>query len=112
MPWSVFCHTFVAHSACVRHRQRRWQPVDIRVKQDRVEHRLKTPFWRWSKAPFPIRRDGLFHGRERVERRLREIPTAIDPVHDLQHVLGRLDVGHELQNSSASQSSFSQCSLQ
>ena len=58
MPWSGSCQTPVAHSACdwtSGHRRlgRRW----LRRVCSRIESSAapKTSFWRWSKAPFPIR---------------------------------------------------------
>ena len=75
------------------------QPVGHpRVKQDRVEHRPEDVVLALVEGTVADP-DGTGAGvaRELVERRLREIPTAVDPVHDLQRaVLGRFDVGHEL----------------
>ena len=101
MPWSVFCHTFVAHSACVSTigQRRCGSRLDRpRVKQDRVEHRPEDVVLALVEGTVADP-DGAGAGvaRELVERRLREIPAAVDPVHDLQRaVLGRFDVGHEL----------------
>ena len=69
-----------------------------RVEQDRVEHRAEDvvlPLIERAVAD-PHRLRARIAG-EVVERRLRQLPAAVDPVHDLQRaVVGRLDVGDEL----------------
>ncbi len=91
----------VAHSACactIGHSRRgsRW----LRRVCSRIESSAapKTSFWRWSKAPLPIR-TGLRPGvaGEVVARGLGQVAAAVDPVHDLQRpVLVGLEVGDEL----------------
>ena len=101
MPWSGSRQTLVAHSACastIGHSLRgsRWLRCVWRWIESRTAP--KTSFWRWSKAPLPT----LHRARPRVPGeivagRFGQVPTAVDPVHDLQRPVGvRLEVGDEL----------------
>ena len=101
MPWSGFCHTLVAPSACdstIGHSRRgnRWLcRVCSRIESSTAP---KTSFCFWSNAPLPIRTGlrALVAG-QLVAGRLGQVTAAVDAVHDLQRaVLGRLDVGDEL----------------
>ena len=101
MPWSGSRQTCVAHSACdwtigqSRRGSRSLRRVWSRIESSTAP---KTSFWRWSKAPLPIR-TGRAPGvaGEVVARRLGQVAPAVDPVHDLERaVLVRLDVGDEL----------------
>ncbi len=101
MPWSGFCHTFVAHSACARMigHSRCGKPLAPScMDEDRVEDGavdVVLPLVERAVAD-PDRTRPCIAG-EFVERRFRQIAATVDPVHDLQRaVLVRLDVGDEL----------------
>ena len=101
MPWSGCCQTFCAQSACCSTiGQRRRGRRSLRRVCSRIESSTapNTSFWRWFEraVPDPHRARARVAGQV-VPRRLGEVPTPVDPVHDLQRpVLGRLDVGDEL----------------